>query len=181
MIRDTALYKFAKLYVLPWTELWDKAAKDVELVDATAEIKAAGYDANLFVRDIPIKPDGTIVGDLDAYKAKYATVFSPSVTPMAKPPIKATPVVITPAVTPSTVKTAAAVIEQVRTVIQPIMQAPAVVQTPTTMASPLLPAAAPMAAESGVPTWIYVVAGAVALGIIALSVGGQKKPKEVMA
>jgi len=44
-------------------------------VDAVAEIKAAGYDAQQFVRDIPINTSGVVVGNLDDFKYEYSGVF----------------------------------------------------------------------------------------------------------
>jgi len=173
MIKDSALYKFAKLYVLPWNELWDKAAKDPELVDATAEVKAAGYDAQMFVRDIPIKPDGTIVGDLDSYKAQYATVFTAPVSPLVVPPIKATvPAATTPVSQAVSVSTPATAAQLVTTAVQPIVQAPTEVKIPEIIGP--VPAAEP---EKAFPQWAYYAIGGGILLALFMAFGGGGKPE----
>lgn len=148
-MQQTALVKFAALYPLPWDQLWDAAAKDKELVDATAQLIAAGYDPKTFVRDIPIRSDGVIVGSLTAFQAKYPQVFGASAVAVPAPAS-----VLVSSV-PSTVSTS---------MVSAVTGIPASSLVPAG-SSPTTPALVPVslvrsaqvAEDVGIPAWAWMV------------------------
>lgn len=147
-MQQTALVKFAALYALPWEQLWDAAAADKELVDATAQLIAAGYDPRAFVRDIPIRTDGTIVGSLEAFQSRYPKVFGTSA--VAVPPPASTLVTSVP----STVSTS---------MVSAVTGIPASALVPAG-SSPTTPALVPTSilrsaqvVDAGIPAWAWAV------------------------